>query len=255
MTLSPLLVFAAYIGVKGEDSRLDSATIFSSLVIVALLGAPLIHLFQALPALGSAQGCFARIHAFLETPERPPITTGTVQTREYCDRDRNVLPVTTGSDKDAISIRDVSLGWSPEDLVLKGIHLEVKRGSFVALLGKSGSGKSLLLKSIIGEVRPISGSIDLSLESIAYCSQAPWLENMSAEQTWIQYGSQDAAGLAEVLHACFLDDVTSLPDYKTGKIGSGGVRLSGGQRQRLVRLPPPLTTKIPQKLIVVPASF
>ncbi|KAK1969081.1 canalicular multispecific organic anion transporter 1 [Colletotrichum sublineola] len=232
VTLSPLLVFAAYIGVKGEDSNLDSATMFSSLVLISLLGAPLIHLFQAMPALGAAQGCFVRIHAFLKTPEGLQSTTSSAPNREFHDSDGKALPATAGSGRNAISMRNVSLGWS-HDILLKDIHLEVKRGSFVALLGKTGSGKSLLLKSIIGEVRPIHGTIDVSLQNIAYCSQEPWLENISAEQSWTQYGGQDAQFQAEVLDACLLDDLTSLPDYKTGNIGSGGVRLSGGQRQRL----------------------
>ncbi|KAK1570181.1 canalicular multispecific organic anion transporter 1 [Colletotrichum navitas] len=233
VTLSPLLVFAAYIGIKGESSNLDSATMFSSLVLIALLGAPLIHLFQAMPALGAAQGCFMRIHAFLETPEGLQSTTSSVPNRKFHDSDSKALPATAGDGRNAISIRNVSLGWSPGNILLKDIHLEVKRGSVVALLGKTGSGKSLLLKSIIGEVKSILGIIDVSRENIAYCSQAPWLENMSAEQTWTQYGGQDTEWLAEVIDACFLDDLTSLPDYKTGYIGSGGVRLSGGQRQRL----------------------
>ncbi|KDN63555.1 putative canalicular multispecific organic anion transporter 1 [Colletotrichum sublineola] len=214
VTLSPLLVFAAYIGVKGEDSNLDSATMFSSLVLISLLGAPLIHLFQAMPALGAAQGCFVRIHAFLKTPEGLQSTTSSAPNREFHDSDGKALPATAGSGRNAISMRNVSLGWS-HDILLKDIHLEVKRGSFVALLGKTGSGKSLLLKSIIGEVRPIHGTIDVSLQNIAYCSQEPWLENISAEQSWTQYGGQDAQFQAEVLDACLLDDLTSLPDYKT----------------------------------------
>lgn len=150
------------------------------------------------------------------------------------DYEMRTVPGTGGAIVPALSISDASLGWSPGEPVLRGISLRVERGSVVAVVGKTGTGKSLLMKSIIGEAGHVVGAVNVPFESVAYCSQEPWLENMSAEKTWTQYGNQDPKWLVEVLRACFLDDLTSLPDYRTGKIGSGGVRLSGGQRQRLV---------------------
>ncbi|KAH0423428.1 hypothetical protein CcaCcLH18_12210 [Colletotrichum camelliae] len=114
----------------------------------------------------------------------------------------------SGRNQVAISIRNASLGWSSEETVLENINLEVTGGSFVALVGKTGSGKSLLLKSAVGEAGHVSGSIELPLDEIAYCSQTPWLENI------------------------------------TGQVGSGGVRLSGGQRQRLCTGPYHETTDL-----------
>ncbi|KAK2756348.1 ABC multidrug transporter [Colletotrichum kahawae] len=225
--------FAAYIGVNDDDSDLDSATMFSPLVLIALLGAPLIHLFQAMPALGSALGGFGRIHAFLETPKMFQNANFDVQPKQMHQGDTKLHSNPSGRNQVAISIRNASLGWSSEETVLENINLEVTRGSFVALVGKTGSGKSLLLKSAVGEAGHVSDSIELPLDEIAYCSQTPWLENMSAEQTRTQYGGSDQNWLAEVLEACFLDDLISLPDYRTGQVSSGGVRLSGGQRQRL----------------------
>ena len=239
VTLSPLLVFAAYIGVNDGNGKLDTATMFSSLVLIALLSSPLIHLFQALPTLGAAQGCFKRIHAFLTTPER--LQGAMTGQNSPCspNKDYEMHPFPREDGRVALSLRDASLGWSPGEPMLRGVNLRVKRGSVVAVVGKTGSGKSLLLRSIIGEAGYVTtGSVDVSMENVAFCSQTPWLENMSAEKTWTQYGSQDAKWLAQVLQACFLDDLTSLPDYRIGTIGSGGVRLSGGQRQRLVRCLP-----------------
>ena len=43
--------------------------------------------------------------------------------------------------------------------VLKGIDLELHRGDSMVLIGGSGSGKSLLLKSMIGLVRPDNGTV------------------------------------------------------------------------------------------------
>jgi len=43
--------------------------------------------------------------------------------------------------------------------VLKGINLEVKKDSSLVILGGSGTGKSVLIKSMIGLIKPDSGSI------------------------------------------------------------------------------------------------
>lgn len=234
MTLSPLLVFAAYIGVNGGNGKLDTATMFSSLILIALLSTPLIHLFQAFPALGGAQGCFRRIHTFLETSERSQGSPTEQTSVSSHDQGYELRPFPRRGGVVALSICGASLGWSPGEPMLRGINLCIKRGSVVAVVGKTGSGKSLLLNSIIGEAGHVIGAVNVSIKSVAFCSQTPWLENMSAEETWTQYGGHDAEWLAEVLQACCLDDLTNLPDYKIGKIGSGGVRISGGQRQRLV---------------------
>jgi ABC-type bacteriocin/lantibiotic exporter with double-glycine peptidase domain len=200
---------------------------FSSLVLIALLGAPLIHLFQALPALGSAQGCFKRIQSFLELYERsepgkipsaPDATEGKEQ----------------NADDVVIELQHASFGWSREVPVLQDVGLQVTKGSFTCIMGNVGTGKSLLLKSIIGESEKLSGSVSVPRNDIAYCSQTPWVENLSAEETWTQYNTRGEEWLKQVHEACRLDDITRLPDYRDGKIGSGGVRLSGGQRQRLV---------------------
>lgn len=61
-----------------------------------------------------------------------------------------------------IALRDVSLGFGPpgaERLVLDGVDLELRRGEIVALLGRSGSGKSSLLRIVAGLIAPSAGSV------------------------------------------------------------------------------------------------
>ena len=50
--------------------------------------------------------------------------------------------------------------------VLKGIDLELHRGDSMVLIGGSGSGKSLLLKSMIGLVRPDSGTVEIGGQDV-----------------------------------------------------------------------------------------
>ncbi|MBT9566686.1 MAG: ABC transporter ATP-binding protein [Thiobacillus sp.] len=64
-----------------------------------------------------------------------------------------------------IDVRDVSitLGGQP---IHRNLSLSVARGEVVALIGGSGSGKSVLLREIIGLLRPASGQIDLLGQSV-----------------------------------------------------------------------------------------
>lgn len=137
-----------------------------------------------------------------------------------------------------VSLQNLSLGWDTEGPpLLKGINLQVRKGVKIAIIGPVGSGKSLLLKGIIGEAYTTHGQIALAPSiSLAYCSQTPWLENISAQQNMSQYGRalSDSDFYRQLSEDCLLDDVIRLPTFASGSIGSGGVNISGGQRQRLV---------------------
>ncbi len=64
------------------------------------------------------------------------------------------------SEKNAPPVQVQSLRKSfGEQTVLNGINLEVAQGETLSVLGRSGTGKSVLLKLIIGLHRPDSGSI------------------------------------------------------------------------------------------------
>lgn len=61
-----------------------------------------------------------------------------------------------------IEINDVYKAFSPELRPLEGATLKVEPGTTMVVLGKSGSGKSVLLKSIVGLLVPESGSITVA---------------------------------------------------------------------------------------------
>ena len=83
-----------------------------------------------------------------------------------------------------LSIRGLICGCGEENL-LEGVNLEVKRGEAVALVGRNGTGKTTLLKSIVGLLKPFEGEILVDGRSIrgrsvadickevAYLPQAP----------------------------------------------------------------------------------
>ena len=70
-----------------------------------------------------------------------------------------------------ISIRDLTVSFGGRR-VLNGISLDIERGEVIALLGASGSGKSTMLRHIIGLATPESGSIHLNGVDIHHCSRS-----------------------------------------------------------------------------------
>lgn len=59
----------------------------------------------------------------------------------------------------AIELNDVKKTFDGKEFVLKGIDLKIHRGSLTAVIGFSGTGKSVLLKHILGLYRPTSGDV------------------------------------------------------------------------------------------------
>ncbi|XWW92149.1 hypothetical protein V2A60_000071 [Cordyceps javanica] len=228
LTIAPLLVFAAYVLTSDtSQAGLDTTKMFSSLIIISLLGGPLIHLLQGLPTIGSAYGCFKRIYDFMKTPE----LISTVEAIAGCG---DASAISDTHRELAVSLQDASFGWTSEKPILQHINLSVDQGSQIAIVGRVGSGKSLLMKSLVGEVERLGGTVAVSNRSRAYCGQTAWLENISAEANWTQYvASSDSSWLEKVKHVCALEDLEKLSDYRDGTVGSGGARLSGGQRQCL----------------------
>lgn len=65
----------------------------------------------------------------------------------------------------ALAVQDLHVDFETAQ-VLRGVHLEVRRGETLALIGGSGSGKSTLLRSMIGALPPTSGSVELLGEDL-----------------------------------------------------------------------------------------
>ena len=131
---------------------------------------------------------------------------------------------------------------------LKNVSLEIPAGSFVAVTGPVGSGKSALLRAILGIYRLEAGHIVLdgqTLEQlpvderaarIGYLPQDPYLFSGSIYEN-IAFNENDAVSTDRILNAAHVAalklDLQSFPDGIDTQIGELGVRVSGGQRQRI----------------------
>jgi ABC-type multidrug transport system fused ATPase/permease subunit len=131
-----------------------------------------------------------------------------------------------------------------------GIHdidLEISKGDWVGLAGRSGAGKTTLAAVIMGLIRPQAGQIsvdgrDVRLDRsgwyrrLGYVSQRIALldDSLRNNITLTSDGSCDEARLARAVSFAQLDQVVAeLPNGLEGRIGERGSLLSGGQRQRV----------------------
>lgn len=113
----------------------------------------------------------------------------------------------------------------------------MKKGSLAIVAGPVGSGKTTILKAILGELPFQSGTVFISSKRISYCSQNPWLLNTSIKKNILGLFDEeiDEEWYRTVIHACCLDeDINQWPHGDQSVIGSKGLTLSGDQRQRVV---------------------
>ncbi len=155
---------------------------------------------------------------------------------------------TFSSLKGIIEFHNVKFKYTPEeDYTLRGLNLKIVPNRKIAIVGKSGNGKSTLFNLLLRYFDATEGMItidgvpiqELSEEalrgSISIIRQAPFLFNMSMFDNF-QLVKKDVT-LEEVREVCrkaYIDDyIMSLPNQYDTIIGEGGVNLSGGQKQRI----------------------
>ena len=67
----------------------------------------------------------------------------------------------TSENQNAIRLMDVKKSFDGKEFVLKGIDLDIPKGSLTAVIGFSGTGKSVVLKHILGLYKPTSGTVEV----------------------------------------------------------------------------------------------
>ncbi len=146
----------------------------------------------------------------------------------------------------SIRFRSVSFQYESK-AVIAGVDLEVNAGEVIAIVGRSGEGKSTLVDLLLRFHDPTSGSIEIDgrdlraikrkslMAQVAIVSQEPFLFDTTIAEN-IRYGRPEASD-EEVEHAATVARVsefaTQLPDGYLTRVGEFGLRLSGGQRQRI----------------------
>lgn len=224
MLVSPLMTFV------GTARSLDTAQVYASLAYLTLLASPLTQLFQTLPNMLASKASLERIQTFLSAPNRVDyrVFLSTEKSSSETSGNLGVGP--------SISFQLVSLGWEEAKWQLSHLNLAIPSSELTIIRGPVASGKSTLLRSLLGEVPFVEGKVEFSSArgKIAFCAQSPFLTNGTIRSSIVGLEQFDSSRYENVLHATLLKpDIDSLPERDEAQVGSGGLTLSGGQKQRV----------------------
>lgn len=149
----------------------------------------------------------------------------------------------------AVTLRGLNFGYDGSDaMVLKNVNLTVPSGSFVAIIGESGAGKTTLMRILLGLLPPSSGAIDIDGSALTAATMGDWRARLGAvmQDDYLLTGTfadnisffdpqpdqhkiENAAKFARI-H----DDIAAMPMGYHSLIGDMGAALSSGQRQRML---------------------
>lgn len=150
--------------------------------------------------------------------------------------------------ENGITIKNLSFSYAEEQPVLKNINLQINKGDYIAIVGKTGCGKTTLVKLLMGLYETNKGQILYDGVNISQINknslynimgivmQDSVLFNMSLRENLLL--ANENATDEDMKEACkkanIYDFIMSLPHGFNTKIGERGVKLSGGQKQRIL---------------------
>lgn len=225
-------IIVIYIGgnqyINGE---IKIGTIIEFLLYVNFLTWPVAIVGWVTSIIQQAEASQQRINEFLkQVPEIKNTTTAKVNL------------------KGAIVFKNVSFTYNDTNITaLKNVNFSVKEGETVAILGKTGSGKSTILELIARLYDTSEGTIlldnydirNLNLDDlrnqIGFVPQDPFLFSESIASN-IKFGKEEATKQTIITAAKNADVHENIIDFPNGYdtiLGERGVTLSGGQKQRV----------------------
>ena len=229
----------AVLGGDASDVRNAIPSLFAIMFTLLKVSGPLQNTFRSLNRL---RGGLPEIKDALELlelkSERMVLTSPGVSTPD------GVMP------RRLIQLKNVSFSYQSTDKkVVDGVNLSIPVGSRIALVGRTGSGKTSLAHLLLGLLQPTSGDLVLDGIPVNSLDLPAWQANCALVPQDIRlldgsirdnvaFGVDSALVDDEDIWAALglaqFDEVVAQMNYGLyTMIGENGIKLSGGQRQRL----------------------
>ena len=211
--------------------EISQGALIACIILSGRTLSPLVQASQLLTRINTALASFKKVDSIMNTEARD----------EILDESMGVI-VETGN----LNIKDLSFGFD-ETEILKNITFDLTSGEKLGLVGNLGSGKSSLIRNMIGYHLPKLGMVKIDgydinnipseslRENIGYCPQNIQLfsgtiyENISS--------SKNDASEEDVVEAAKLSNahgfISQLPGGYNYVLKENGANLSGGQRQSI----------------------
>ena len=232
-TLAPFLVIASITAVSVINGGLSLAEFIAFTSIAGTAASWLTMLSQRLRDIKVSEAGAVRLN------------DNTEGSLEDVEAGKALLRESTGT----VELRNISFSYGEGgEPVLDGVSIKIGRGERVAIVGGSGSGKSTILKLLLGLYEPQSGSLFISgqeskgisknslREHFAYVPQDSFLLPVSIREN-IAGTKAENADMDKIIDSCrkagVLGFIESLPDKFDTILSESAENVSGGQKQRI----------------------
>jgi ABC-type multidrug transport system fused ATPase/permease subunit len=240
----PLVMLIVSLGIYVFSNKaLEISDLFTFLQLITLMTSPLMAIPLMISEFFSNLISITRLQKFLFTPEHD--FTSYEDRNSYLNDnllvkfDKATFGVTNTTDLpehhqiDPNSSLNTTLGENTK--LITDISFSIKKGEFIAILGQTGSGKSVLINSIMNNFTLLSNRNSVIVNgTISYDPQQAWVMNDTIKNNILFFNEMDNERYNNVIKVCqLLPDFDSFPKRDENEISSSGGNLSGGQRARV----------------------
>ena len=242
---------------------IDVFGMLMSVIMAAYFGISAVN-HQSIPEVMLAVLALTPLSAFEGTAQLGQAAQQLVISATSAVRIMNMLPTeeqvktpkedeqpSTPSNRSTSSIleaKDLAIGWPGGPVVAEGINLRLEPGNHLAIVGQSGIGKTTLLYTLAGLLKPVSGSVKIdgvdifslprsraAASFVITPEDAHIFETTILENLRVANGQLSAKEGKELLIEAGLGQwISSLPDGLETELGSGATTISGGERRRIL---------------------